>query len=595
MGPQQRCLGLALGLMGSGAIAIPVAAEADLFLAYPPAEHQTTADRIFLIGTADPEQPVQVNGQPIANRSPAGHFAPSIPLQLGENILTLSQGEETLTVAVTRLPATPTLAPGEGFIAASLWPPVDVTKPAGELVCFAAIARSDAAVSVGWGGTQLALTPLNNAVLLPPNAAVLTNQNEPIPVTTTPFQGCLQIPPVGSLGTPLYTVQWQDQTVTQAANGQVNRLAPSPFQMVEVTVDSGTARTGPSTDYSRLTPLPKGTRAAVVGIEGEWFQLDYGAWIRAADVQLQATSAPPRSTIRSVTSREVPGWTEILLPLQTPVPVSVEQTADTLTLTLHNTTPQTDTIYIGASPVVERLDWTPLLPDKAQYRFLMKTPQQWGYQLRYEGTTLVLALRHPPQISSGPLTGTTILIDPGHGSPNDLGARGPNGYPEKDVNLAVSLQLQQALEARGATVIMTRTGDDDLFPRDRVAIINEVEPTLALSIHYNALPDAGDALNTAGIGAFWYNTQAHSLAQFLHDELVSTLDRPSYGVFWNNLALTRPTVTPAVLLELGFMINPDEFEWIVDEAAQGALAETLADAVAAWVEQALTPAQPSQQ
>jgi len=32
-------------------------------------------------------------------------------------------------------------------------------------------------------------------------------------------------------------------------------------------------------------------------------------------------------------------------------------------------------------------------------------------------------------------------------------------------------------------------------------------------------------------------------------------------VFWNNLALTRPSVAPAVLLELGFMINPVEFEW----------------------------------
>jgi N-acetylmuramoyl-L-alanine amidase len=133
---------------------------------------------------------------------------------------------------------------------------------------------------------------------------------------------------------------------------------------------------------------------------------------------------------------------------------------------------------------------------------------------------------------------------------------------------------------------LTREGDDDLFPGDRVDIINAVEPTLALSIHYNALPDAGDALNTAGIGTFWYHAQAYDLAVFLHDYLVRELDRPAYGVFWNNLALTRPTVAPAVLLELGFMINPFEFEWIVDPAAQQALAETLADGIEAWMLQA---------
>jgi len=54
-------------------------------------------------------------------------------------------------------------------------------------------------------------------------------------------------------------------------------------------------------------------------------------------------------------------------------------------------------------------------------------------------------------------------------------------------------------------------------------------------------------------------------------------------VFWNNLALTRPSVAPAVLLELGFMINPVEFEWIVNSREQKKLAHTLADGIVQWV------------
>jgi N-acetylmuramoyl-L-alanine amidase len=150
------------------------------------------------------------------------------------------------------------------------------------------------------------------------------------------------------------------------------------------------------------------------------------------------------------------------------------------------------------------------------------------------------------------------------------------------VALIISQLVRDELEARGATVLMTREGDDDLFPQDRVDQILAQEPAIALSLHYNALPDAGDALNTAGIGTFWYHAQAHDLSVFLHDYLVEALDRPSYGVFWNNLALTRPTVTPSVLLELGFMINPYEFEWIIDPAAQQELAIALADALVIW-------------
>ena len=152
------------------------------------------------------------------------------------------------------------------------------------------------------------------------------------------------------------------------------------------------------------------------------------------------------------------------------------------------------------------------------------------------------------------------------------------------MTLIVSKLLRDQLEARGATVVMTREGDDDLYPADRVAMIDAVEPTLALSIHYNALPDAGDALGTAGVGTFWYHPQAHDLAAFLHDYLIEALGRESYGVYWNNLALTRPAVAPSVLLELGFMINPEEFEWITDEPSQQVLAETLADGIETWIE-----------
>jgi N-acetylmuramoyl-L-alanine amidase len=130
---------------------------------------------------------------------------------------------------------------------------------------------------------------------------------------------------------------------------------------------------------------------------------------------------------------------------------------------------------------------------------------------------------------------------------------------------------------------MTRQSEEDLFPQDRVKMINKEEPDLAISVHYNALPDNGDAMKTQGIGTFWYHPQAHSLAVFLHNYLVETLDRPSYGVFWNNLALTRPAVTPSILLELGFMINPVEFEWIVNPQEQRKLAVALADGIVEWM------------
>jgi N-acetylmuramoyl-L-alanine amidase len=151
------------------------------------------------------------------------------------------------------------------------------------------------------------------------------------------------------------------------------------------------------------------------------------------------------------------------------------------------------------------------------------------------------------------------------------------------VALKVSQRLRQVLVARGATVVLTRDADVDLGLKARMDRIQAEEPTLALSLHYNALPDQGDAIGTQGVAAFWYHDQAQGLAQSLHDALVKDLKRSSYGVFWNNLALTRPAIAPTVMLELGFMINPDEFEWIVDDQAQERLVQALANGIEDWV------------
>lgn len=615
---------LGLALLGS-VVTLPVQANESLKVVYPPDDHQTSAEQIFFIGTAPPQQSVTINGQVIRDRSPDGHFAPSLPLRPGENTFTLRTANQTLIKKVTKASATTSPPTELGFVKDSLTPGADIAKLPGEPVCFSAIATPNATVSVQLANQQIPLVAQAQAVALPPNAAVLTQTTQPVASAASGlYQGCITATQPGSFGKPVFQLSKNGQTLRQAGPGQVEILPgpgrasadgqviqPVTYSLAEVTADQGVARTGPSTDYSRLTPLPQGTQAAITGREGEWLRLDYGGWINQKETRRFSSVTPARSLIRGLRSQQIPGWTEVIFPLEIPVPVTVDQWDSTFRLTLQNTTAQTDTIFVPPDQIISRLDWQQISPTQARYTFKLKSNQQWGYKLRYQGTSLVLSLRHPPQAktlpraeygklaaaSSGkqilleqtakathPLSGIKILLDPGHGSKNDLGSVGPTGYPEKDATLVTSKLLRDQLLKRGATVVMTREGDDDLYPQDRVDIINKTEPDLALSLHYNALPDNGDALNTRGIGAFWYHAQSHGLAVFLHDYLVQKLGRPSYGVFWNNLALTRPTVAPAVLLELGFMINPTEFEWITNPQAQKKLAKALAEGLEDWLE-----------
>jgi N-acetylmuramoyl-L-alanine amidase len=610
-----------LGLVVFGtivAIASVAVAAQPLFVAYPPANHKTTADRIFLIGTAPSPGQVLVNGNQIS-RTAAGHFAPTFPLQLGENVFTLRYENQEVKIKVTRQSNQPEVPVGLAFAKDSLTPKVDVASLPGEYICFGAIAPANAQVSVKLAGVTIPLKA-RSQVELPDNKSVLLGENSPIEKGgSEQYQGCGKTPPNPplarggnesnaalarggnesnsslpkaekvDLGVPLFELTMNDRTISQQGTGKISILSPAELEIAEVTAEPGVARTGASTDFSRMTPLPKGTRATVIGREGEWIRLDYGAWIKASEVQIVKDAVPPRSIIRSARSRQVSGWTEVLFPLETAVPVTVQEGERTFTLTLYNTTAQTDIIRLDDDPVISRLAWQQISPLQVQYTFNLKSAQQWGYKLRYDGTTLVLSLKHPPANTSmmpvsqaKPLSGIKILIDAGHGGPQDSGAVGPAGIREKTIALTVSKLVREELVNRGANVVMTRVEDIDLDLPPRVEMIQKEEPAIAISIHYNALPDNGDAINTKGVGAFWFHPQAHSLAMFLHNYLVAKLNRPSYGVFWNNLAMTRPAVAPSVLMELGFMINPEEFEWIVNPTEQKKLAEAIAQGVTEW-------------
>ena len=578
------------------AIASVAVAAQPLFVAYPPANHKTIADRIFLIGTAPPTGQVSVNGNQIS-RTAAGHFAPTFPLQIGENVFSLRYENQLVKIQVTRQSNQPEVPAGLAFAKDSLTPKVDVASLPGEYICFGAIAPANATVLVKLAGATIPLKA-RSQVELPDNKSVLLGENSPVKKSSSEqYQGCAKTPADSSVensqkvdfGVPLFELTINNQTISQQGTGKISILSPAELEIAEVTSEAGVARTGASTDFSRMTPLPKGTRATVTGREGEWIRLDYGAWIKASEVRIVKDAVPVRSIIRSARSRQVSGWTEVLFPLETPVPVTVQEGEKTFTLTLYNTTAQTDIIRLDDDPVISRLAWQQISPLQVQYTFNLKSAQHWGYKLRYDGTTLVLSLKHPP-VRSGkmpdpqekPLSGIKILIDAGHGGPEDSGGVGPTGYREKTVALIVSKLVRSELVNRGANVVMTRVEDVDLDLPPRVEMIQKEEPAIAISIHYNALPDNGDAINTKGVGAFWFHPQAHSLGMFLHNYLVAKLNRPSYGVFWNNLAMTRSAVAPSVLMELGFMINPEEFEWIVNPTQQQKLAEAIAQGITEW-------------
>ncbi|MCK4265901.1 MAG: N-acetylmuramoyl-L-alanine amidase, partial [Thermoplasmata archaeon] len=182
------------------------------------------------------------------------------------------------------------------------------------------------------------------------------------------------------------------------------------------------------------------------------------------------------------------------------------------------------------------------------------------------------------------LDGRSICIDPGHGGsdPGTTGIDGP-GYPdEKDHTLDMGLRLRTLLEAKGATVIMTRDIDVDVSLQGRCDIANDNDTDIFVSIHCNAIgieSVSGTETFYWGVDAGTYSVNGKRLAENIQSELVNRLGSNDRGAkmdfpyFGFHLYVLANTVMPAILTEVGFMSNQTEFDllnqsWYRQDAAQ---------------------------
>ncbi|KLU66891.1 N-acetylmuramoyl-L-alanine amidase LytC precursor [Desulfosporosinus acididurans] len=165
------------------------------------------------------------------------------------------------------------------------------------------------------------------------------------------------------------------------------------------------------------------------------------------------------------------------------------------------------------------------------------------------------------------LAGLTIVVDPGHGGP-DTGAIGPSGTYEKNNTLAVGLDLENDLRSAGARVIMTRSTDvspaqgtyselSDLQARTKIA--NDANADMFICLHNDSFSNP----SASGTTSYYSSAspvadQSQALAKNVQSELVSAIGLNDRGVKDAPFYVIKNTKMPAVLIEIGFISNPNE-------------------------------------
>src|SRR5436853_3424924 len=151
---------------------------------------------------------------------------------------------------------------------------------------------------------------------------------------------------------------------------------------------------------------------------------------------------------------------------------------------------------------------------------------------------------------------TTVVIDAGHGG-YDRGGIPSQRIPEKVMTLDVSQRLKPILEKAGYRVIMTRDSDVFVPLPTRVAIANSYPNAVFICVHFNSATRSG----ANGIETYFYSTESAPLAASIHSAVVGGAPSENRGVRRRGYFVLRKTTVPAVLVECGFLTNPNEAQY----------------------------------
>ncbi len=181
-----------------------------------------------------------------------------------------------------------------------------------------------------------------------------------------------------------------------------------------------------------------------------------------------------------------------------------------------------------------------------------------------------------------------VVVDPGHGG-IDAGKVGINGVEEKEINLKISLKIKEILNKEKVDVILTRESDERLADtqvsdlKERVSIMNNQKPVLAVSIHQNSYHEE----SVSGSQVFYYtdSTEGKQAAEILQRCLKELDPENAKNAAANNTYyILKKTEVPVVIVECGFLSNYSEAEKLAEEAYQQSLAEAVSKGILQYIQ-----------
>lgn len=272
------------------------------------------------------------------------------------------------------------------------------------------------------------------------------------------------------------------------------------------------------------------------------------------------------------------------LSLRLPAGVSEEDicfTNDYVTQTIQIEIPGTDEDYFSSHPITgssNHIDSLSYVRKGQQGVIEIVMDRVYELQTGYENGSFYFDFLTPHDVYD-----KVVVIDAGHGG------RAPGatkqGVNEKDIDLAIVLQLREILEEREEKigVYYTRTDDSNPTFEQRVQLANKSDADLFISIHNNST-GSGRMSSASGTAVMYHEGdetgKSKRLAEICAEEVTAVIGSRNRGITeGDSIYIIRTSEVPVALIEVGFMTNREELRLLCSEDYQKKTAEGICNAI----------------
>lgn len=520
-----------------------------------------STEKYTIFGTSNPEKPLYMNGDELERISSSGLFAATVSVPKKGATFTFSQGGKSVSVTLKRS--------GESGGGSSTTTKLTSIYPSGSAI----VNQGEATVTlscIGPSGGYVTAKIDGKSVVLEQVAYA----DPGIPARFTAkvnLSGDYPENAVTDLGKVSYHLSYKGKNSSYESTGNIYYIADGAAIAVRANCEMAGVEAEAKENGNYITTLRTGCSDYVTEItENGWYHLASGGFMKPSQCDLITDNTDLTNKISSAAREIGENYEKLVLQCSTLPAFKGSIDGKTFSITLSNTVWSDFSSTDAESTLMHRINPVDNEDGTITINFHSKK-ELWGWDVftDTENNTFSIVLKGTPNLSDNvakPLSGITVAVCAGHGGPDPgaLSVAGEKGVNEAQINIANAMAIAESLENLGAKIVLLITHDKKLDTYGRTDPARYAYSDVYVCCHANSVAENAAANLWCGTYVYYHYDHSADFSKKLCDYISASTKRDNEGAIQDYYSVTRLTMCPAVMLEVGFVSNPRELESLIN-------------------------------